>query len=313
MHPRRFLLRVLTLLACAAIAPAEPPPPSPASPAKPRGLWFWSKPSSPEGSANILGRADREAEALATFHRWGIRRLYGSYAEFDLDSPATLGAWNQKLHAAGIRSEALFSDGKFLVPAHRDAFLAATAGRILAFNAARLTPAERFDGLALDLEPHAQPAWKTATPTAKRALLEDYLAACTALRAHLDAHGGRELALSAALAYWLDRLPPEGSIGWASAADRDAWFARLARAVASISLMAYERSRPAAILDAAAWERKNFAGRTIVALRARLGVEWKSLDDLAAVLPAVEATQPTGIDLENYELLRLAERHAAPR
>lgn len=310
MKPTRLLLALGSLLACAFSAHAESAPP-PISPAKARGLWFWSKPASADGSANILGRADREAAALATFARWHIRRLYGSYAELVVDSPATLAAWNQKLHAAGIRSEALFSDGKFLAPARRDAFLAATAGRILAFNAARATPAERFDGLALDLEPHAQPAWKTATPAAKRALLEDYLAACTALRAHLDAHGGRDLAISAALAYWLDRLPPEGSVGWTSAADRDAWFGRLAHAVASISLMAYERPRPAAILDAAAWERVHFPGRTIVALRARLGLEWKSLADLTAVIPAVEAAQSTGIDLENYELLRLAERTAA--
>lgn len=309
MKPARLLFALGTLLACAFPAHAESAPP-PTAPTKPRGLWFWSKPSSPDGSANILGRVDRETEALATFRRWGIQRLYGSYADLVVDSPATLAAWNQKLHAAGLRSEALFSDGKFLAPAHRDAFLAATAGRILAFNATCATPAERFDGLALDLEPHAQPAWKTAPPAAKRALLEDYLAACTALRAHLDAHGGRELAISAALAYWLDRLPPEGSIAWTSPADRDAWFARLARAVASISLMAYERPRPAAILDAAAWELAHFPGRTIVALRARLGVEWKSLAELTAVLPAVEAAQSTGIDLENYELLRLAERSA---
>lgn len=309
MKFRRSLLAfpsAVVLVTTAFSAPAATPAPV----EKPRGLWFWSKPSSPDGNANILGRPDREAEALATFQRWHIRRLYGSYGPLLVDSPATLAAWNQKLAAAGIRSEALFSDGKFLAPAHRAAFLAATADRVLAFNAACATPAARFAGLALDLEPHAQPAWKTASPAEKRAHLEDYLVACTALRAHLDAHGGRDLALSAALAYWLDRLPPEGAIAWASPADRDDWFTRLARSVASISLMAYERPRPAAILDAAAWEQKHFPGRVIIALRARLGVEWKSLADLTAVLPGVEADHSPGIDLENYELLRLAERAA---
>lgn len=71
--------------------------------------------------------------------------------------------------------------------------------------------------------------------------------------------------------------------------------------------MAYERSAPAAILDATAWERENFPGRVVTALRARLGVEWKSLADLQRVLPEVEAASPQGIDLENYELLRTAE------
>lgn len=299
---RRPPLALLVLCACAVPVQAA------AAEGKPRGLWFWSKPASPDGSVNVLGHPAREAEALATFARWRIRRLYGSYAQLVVDSSATVAAWNQKLAAAGIRSEALFSDGKFLAPAQRDTFLAATAGRIVAFNTACATPAARFAGLALDIEPHAQPAWKTASPAAKRALLEDYLATCTALRAHLDAHGGRDLAISAALAYWLDRLPPEGSVGWTSAADRDAWFARLARSVASISLMAYERPRPSAILDAAAWELAHFPGRTVIALRARLGVEWRSLAELAAVLPVVEADQLTGVDLENYELLRAAER-----
>ncbi len=300
------LLLAVVLITTAFSAPAAGPP-------KPRGLWFWSKPSSPEGSANVLGHPEREAEALATFARWHIGRLYGSYADLLVDSPAKVAAWNEKLAAAGIRSMALFSDGKFLAPANRPAFLAAAADRVLAFNAAQASPTARFVGLALDLEPHAQPAWKTATPTAKRARLEDFLAACTALRAHLDTHGGRDLPISAALAYWLDRLPPDGSIGWTSPADRDDWFARLARAVPTISLMAYERPRPAAIVDAAAWELAHFPGRTIIAVRTRLGVEWQSLADLTAVLPAVEAAQSTGIDLENYELLRAAERAALHR
>lgn len=297
------LLLAVVLITTAFSAPAADDKP------KPRGLWFWSKPSSPEGSANVLGHPEREAEALAAFARWHIRRLYGSYANLLVDSPAKVAAWNEKLSAAGIRSTALLSDGNFALPSHRAALLAA-ADRVLAFNTAQSTPAARFVGLSLDLEPHAQPAWKTATPAAKRARLEDFLGACLALRAHLDAHGGHELSLSAALAYWLDRLPPEGSIGWASPADRDDWFARLARAVPTISLMAYERPRPAAILDAAAWEFAHFPGRTIIALRARLGVEWKSLADLTAVLPVVEGAQATGIDLENYELLRAAERAA---
>ncbi|MCX6953337.1 MAG: hypothetical protein NTV51_14380, partial [Verrucomicrobia bacterium] len=304
----------LACLACALVTHARdaPAPSSTAAADKPRGLWFWSKPSSADGSVAILGRPEREAEALATFERWHVRRLYGSYAALITEAPAVVAAWNARLHAAGIRTEALFSDGSFLAPANREKFLTATADRILAFNAACRTGAERFDGVALDLEPHAQPGWKSATPAAKRALLEDYLSACTALRARLDARGSRDLAISAALAYWLDRLPPEGSIAWASPADRDDWFARLGRPVASISLMAYERPRPAAIIDAAAWEQKNFPGRTIIALRARLGVEWSALSDLTRILPEVEAAQTTGIDLENYELLRLAER-AAPK
>lgn len=288
---------------------ASPVPAQPAGSAegKPRGIWFWSKPSSPDGAVNIVGQPAREDEALALFRRWNIRRVYGSYADLPEKSADAVAAWNRKLHAAGIRSEALLADGKALEVANRADFLATVERRVLQFNLARPAAAERFDGLALDIEPHAQPEWKKATAVEKRRRLEHYVALCLALRAHLDAQGGRELAVSAALAYWYHRLPPAGSVAWTSAADRDAWFERLAGAVASISLMAYERSQPAAIADATAWPRAHFKGRVILALRARLGVEWGSLADLTAAIPAVESLQAVGIDIENYELLHRAE------
>ena len=274
---------------------------------KPRGLWFWSKPSSPYGAVTVVGDAAREAEALATFARWNVQRLYGSYGALPVEAPERVAAWNRRLQAQGIRSASLFADATALDPSGRAAFLRQIDERVLQFNAARADERERFVAIALDLEPHAQARWKSASPVEKRALLEHLGDSCQALRLHLDAHGGRELPVFAALAYWLDRLPPEGSIGWSSAADRDDWFARLGRSVAQISLMAYERGRAAAILDATAWERQHFPGRVITALRARLGVEWGSLADLRRELAAVEEALPLGIDLENYELLRLAE------
>lgn len=274
---------------------------------KPRGIWFWSKPASPHGAVNVVGDPARETEALATFARWNIRRVYGSYGPLPTEAPERVAAWNRRLHAARIRSEALFSDGGALTPAGREAFFQQVDARVLGFNAARRDPAERFAGVALDVEPHALPRWKEGTGEGRRAMLEDYVQLCAALRARLDAGGGRDLELSAALAYWLDRLAPDARVAWRTAADRDDWFVRLARAVPTISLMAYERSEAPAILEATAWERAHFPGRVITALRARLGIEWRSLADLQHVLPAVEAVAITGVDLENYELLRLAE------
>ena len=297
MKRLRFALSLgLVLSACAA----ETAP-------KPRGLWFWSKPASVYGTMQVVGDPARETEALATFARWNIRRVYGSYGALPVEATAKVAAWNRRLHAAGVSSESLFSEGSALTREGRAVFLRQIDERVLAFNAARTDPAERFDGIALDIEPHALPRWKSETAAGRRALLEDYVAVCGALRAQLDTHGGRDLAISAALAYWLDRLPPDGRVAWRSAADRDDWFARLGRPLAVISLMAYERNAAPAILEATAWERENFPGRVVTALRARLGVEWQSLDDLRRVLPAVEAASPVGVDLENYELLRLAE------
>lgn len=300
---RRFALAGMIAAGAWSLPAAESPP-------KPRGLWFWSKAGSPYGSVNVVGDPAREAEALATLARWNIRRLYGSYGALPMEAPARIAAWNRRLRLAGIRSDALFSDSGALSGSGRERFLRDVEERVLAFNAARADPRERFDGIALDVEPHALPVWKTTTGEGRRALLEELLAMCGALRERLDARGGRELSLSAALPYWLDRLPPEGRVTWRSAADRDDWFARLGKCVPAISLMAYERSAPAAILDAVAWERAHFSGTAITALRARLGVEWQTLSDLARVLPEVEAASPLGIDLENYELLRRAEQPA---
>jgi hypothetical protein len=309
MQGRIFVLRgwvvaaLLVVAASAGLPAAEDATPS-------RGLWFWSKPASPHGSANVVGDSVREAEALAVFARWNVRRLYGSYQGLPVEFPDRVAAWNRRLHAAGVRSESLFSEGSALTPEGRTAFFRQVDERVLGFNASRRDPAERFAGLALDIEPHALARWKAETGEGRRTMLEDYLDLCGALRAHLDARGGRDLAISAALAYWLDRLPPEGRVTWRSAVDRDEWFVRLSRCVGTISLMAYERSAPGAILEATVWERAHFPGRVITALRARLGVEWRSLAELQRVLPEVEAATVTGIDLENYELLRLAEAAA---
>ncbi|MBI5767431.1 MAG: hypothetical protein HZA93_06515 [Verrucomicrobia bacterium] len=279
--------------------------------AKPRGMWFWSKPASPDGAVNIVGRPEREDEALATFQRWHIRRLYGSYATLPVEAPERFAAWQRRLHAAGIRSFALFAGTSAVTPGGRADFLREVEERVLRFNASRTAADERFDGIALDLEPHIRPDWKTGTAATRRALLDELLATFVALRAHLDANGGRSLVVTAALPTWFDKVGPEARIGWADAADRDAWFARVAAAVSSISLMAYETDRPASIASACAWEREHFKGTVVTALRARLGAEWKTLADLTRVLPEIEAPLALGIDLENYELLRLAERAAA--
>lgn len=309
MGSRKGLVRAIALwlAATSGVAAADE------EGAKPRGLWFWSKPSSAHGASNVVGNPKAEAEALATFRRWNIRRLYGNYGRSPHERPAIIWAWHRRLHAAGIRSESLFSDPGAITSGGRENLLRLADEQVVRFNRDCPDAAARFDGIALDIEPHAMPRWKTAAPGERRAMLEEFLATCAALRQFLDRHGARELTISAALAYWLDRLPPEGRVGWKSAADRDEWFARLARSVASISLMAYERSRAEAILDAVAWERAHFPGRTITALRARLGQEWKSLAELERVLPQVEAASAIGIDLENYELLRLAETAATKR
>ena len=76
-----FLALWFTLAVALGLAPPAQAQPALSPEEKPRGMWFWSKPSSPDGAVNIVGQPAREDEALALFRRWRIRRVYGSYAD----------------------------------------------------------------------------------------------------------------------------------------------------------------------------------------------------------------------------------------
>jgi hypothetical protein len=134
-------------------------------------------------------------------HAHGVRTLYLQVAKDDPRSPGVITnpdrarAVLRRAHARGMRVVAWY------LPTHRDAGLDLRRARALVKFTA---DGRHFDGIALDIEPHALPAWKTATPEARRALLEDYLLTCAALRQFLDDHAARDLTISAALAYWLD-------------------------------------------------------------------------------------------------------------
>jgi hypothetical protein len=291
------------LAAVRAETPTAPPP-------KGRGMWFWAKAGHEFGAVSVVGRKEREADALECFRRWNVKRLYGSYSQIIEASPAKVAHWNRQLHEADIRSEFLFGENDWLFEPSK--LLAAATERVVKFNRSRKHAAERFDGIALDIEPHATKQWKSGTPADKRIVLERFVLLCLALRVHLDNQGAQNLPVSVAVAFSHYRLSNEGgAVGWHSKEDRDDWFARFASVAPTVSVMAYERATPEGIDRMSAWLRENYPGRVIVALRARLGHEWKTLADLQRVLPAVEAMQMTGIDIENYHLLREAEGSSA--
>lgn len=312
MSPKSPFLRFALVLGLAIGAlPAEARAETPSQPAPPkdRGMWFWGKAGSEFGALNVVGRKEREAEALDCFRRWNVKRLYGSYAQIMEDSPARVAQWNRQLHEAGIRSEILFAENDWIFAPDK---LLNAATRAVKFNRSRRDAAERFAGIALDIEPHATKQWKSGTPADKRLILERFVRMCLALRAHLDQQGAKDLQISAAVAFSHYRLPADGgAVGWDSQLDRDRWFARLATAVPTVSVMAYERGTPEGIERMSAWLRENYPGRVVIALRTRLGHEWKTLEDLQRVIPAVEAMQDVGIDIENYHLLREAEQKLA--
>ncbi len=113
------------------------------------GLWVWK-------SASILN-TPRAAEALRDFCRSaGINEVYVSVsANEDASAENHLVRIIAILHRSGIRVEALLTSENADEPGeHRQKLLSKVRG-IIQFN--RSHPAERFDGIHLDVEPQQRP------------------------------------------------------------------------------------------------------------------------------------------------------------
>ena len=108
-------------------------------------------------------------------------------------------------------------------------------------------------------------------------------------------------------AVWFDNLPEDlggsGSVGWTSVADRDAWFGDLHDSLASMHMMAYERSTEAQITDSVATEAALFPGELRVGLNEEVGSTWADIDSLFAMAEAVEATGHR-VDLHSFSAIR---------
>ena len=89
--------------------------------------------------------------------------------------------------------------------------------------------------------------------------------------------------------------------------DRDQWFAELAKACDRLSLMAFEIPGPPAILQRSQDEVRLLHGKARIALRAKLGNEWGSVDDFWNAAHAIEQTTHQSIDIQDYARLAAEE------
>lgn len=277
-----------------------------------RGVWFWRDTGDPNGAGAVVGDVAAEEAALAAMAGDGIRRIYASYDWTAPGAESAIVAFHTRAHAAGRSVELLLSENTWIDPMNYPALVALVEERLLDLHAAHPDPAERFDAVHLDIEPQGLPAWSTWTHAEKRSALYDLAATFAVVRATLDAGGASDVPVHVDLPVWFDNLPPglggTGSVGWLSAAERDAWFFDLAAHVDEVSWMAFERSSVASIQSGVAWEMANVPLVSRVAVEADVGPgqTWADAAALQAARAGVEAAYGplAGTDMQSWSAWR---------
>ena len=269
-----------------------------------RGTWWWTSTGHPWGVDQVLGDNNKETQILQFLKAWNFGRVYCSFGNSARTNPAVMRAWNARLHATGVSPQLLLSENTWIFPEKRDNLLTVhIQPKLIDFNAAATNAAERYDGLHLDIEPHALSQWTTNTAAGRRDLLLLLRDTFQAVRTYLDQHGATNISVYADLPVWYDQLPTP--VGWNSTTERDAWFAALGQSLAGISLMAYDRDTASSIESGVSWEIQNFTNECRVALEADVGTDgntWPSFWSLMAVIQAEErtGTPPRRMDVHDF-------------
>ncbi|MCP5536397.1 MAG: hypothetical protein H7A51_09210 [Akkermansiaceae bacterium] len=278
-----------------------------------RGVWFWNSSSSPYGAANVVGDVTKEIQTVDFMTAHSIKRVYGSYQTRTITEPAVIAAWNTRLSQAGISSQFLLAEPTWVEVDNRPNLLTKITDRVVNYNTApgRLE-SEKFDAIHLDIEPQQLAAWDAGDASVKRDYLTLLLDTYTEVRAHLDAAGLTGVGLYADLPVWFDKLPADGgSVGWADAADRDAWFAAIGVPLSGVSLMAFERDSFSNINGAVSYERSSIPGATVrTAVQAKVSVD-ETWDDIGLFIDMQNTLEVSygsneAVDIENYRLWREA-------
>jgi len=186
--------------------------PAAAGAAAPRSVWMWEK-----ESYALLENGAADADAIAFLKAKGIETVF-LYADcFEgrcliTEKPRRYRKLIKRLHREGLFAYALLGSAylrteEYVLPEKRAAALAMYK-RVLDYNAAA-RPAERFDGVNLDIEPHLLDAW----PAKKGGLLLNFLDMSAALM-DLKRVSGLRLLTGPAIPFWWDGI----TLQWRGAA-----------------------------------------------------------------------------------------------
>jgi len=192
----RGLLAALLLLLAAPCARAAD-----------RAVWIWEK-----DSYELLESRAAAKDAIAFFKARGINTLYLYADSFQgrnllLQKPRLYRRLIRRLRGEGMKCYALLGSSylnteEYVLPArHPDAL--AMLKRVLDYNE-REKPADRFDGVNLDIEPHILDQWKDR----KHALLLEFLTMGRKLMDLKKAYK-LDLAVGPAVPFWLDGITLE--------------------------------------------------------------------------------------------------------
>lgn len=203
--PRLALqLALCALLALANNACAQQPQAAHA----PRAVWTWEGPS-----YAMLESPAVADEALAFLQRKRVNVVYlyaDAFQRRNLieQQPQLYRTFIRRAHARGIRVYALLgswylSTERYVLPRHQRKAVAMLQ-RVLDYNAGA-APAERFDGVNYDIEPHLLDEWEDAT---RPRLLHGFLD-MTAAMIEARRKSGQTLEIGPAMPFWWDGIALE--------------------------------------------------------------------------------------------------------
>ena len=172
-------------------------------PAAPKAIWIWET-----ETRRLLDDRAYEAQVVGLLRTHGFRTLFLFADDYRVRNPilAEQSAYRSllgRLHAAGFRVEALLGSypmttWECLLPEH-DQAARAMMQHILDYNAAA-EPRERFDGVHLDIEPHALDSWNDDT---RVALSRMFLSRSREWVA-MARRAGKDFLVGAAIPFWYD-------------------------------------------------------------------------------------------------------------
>ncbi|WP_411846240.1 hypothetical protein AAFN60_00755 [Roseibacillus persicicus] len=281
-----------------------------------RGVWFWGTTTTPDGpspygSTVVVGDSAKEDETIAFFNTHGVKRVYGSYQNRPVSDTAAIAAWNEKLEYNFIESQLLFGFVNIDEPTQVATLLSNIQSRFIDYNNSFYDlPQYRFDALHLDIEPQGTDAWDDGDGTVRRAMLEDLKDLYADIRALLVTEGMGTVPIYADIPYTWDKLPVDGgSIAWADAADRDAWFAGIGDSLTGISIMTFSKDTVPELTVATEYERTgSFPGFARIGIQPKgwPGQQWESIWEVNSILNDLEDIHAPNhaTDLENYGFWR---------
>jgi len=172
-------------------------------PAAPKAIWVWET-----ETLRLLDDRAYEARVVGLLREHGFRTLFLYADDYRgrnpvLNERAAYRGLLGRLHAAGFRVEALLGSypmktWEYVLP-ERDQAARAMMQHILDYNAAAGAQ-ERFDGVHLDIEPHALESWSDET----RVSLSRMFLARSREWVTMARQAGKGFVVGAAIPFWYD-------------------------------------------------------------------------------------------------------------